>query len=458
MVSDLGIISSLRGTDSTGLIVASRKKKNGSKYRVEVQKRLENPCTFLEGPVGRSALLTDNLFLVVGHCRLTTSGAITLTNAHPIQAGKIIGCHNGTINKWAPSKFEEKESSDSRIFMRKFRDLGVEAACKEAEIGAYAVTFVDTEEKTFNIVRNAGRTLFIVMSNDGETMMWASEADFLDLILKREGVRHNWGRVQLCPPHRHYKWKFSERANQGTWTDLKIINYPVIKSSSKGMDDEAYETWLRDNSYMVEGGYAETNKTGVVEDKSDDTRTVCKTCEKLDIYCACETPSVPGMYCKKCKEMIDYCNCEQPSLHAPPPWELDSKARWIPEAAAKHTSVPTIGNKPDDEVEKARTTGSYPPHSPIGQVENWFQHAYDDDTYLGYAREPMAPSIASERLRGGCHICGADSKPDVPVFWYSQYGHVCKDCHEGPTYKEIIGTVSTYLSRYIKGERKHAVH
>ena len=466
MFVELGKVSALRGEDSTGVIIGSRKKKGGHKFKVNIKKAVENPCTFLSTWEVMQAIREDHTFLLSGHCRHTTSGATNFHNAHPIQSGKIILQHNGTISKWEPAKGKEEKTSDSRIFAGKIASLGVEAACKEAEFGHYAITFVDTEKKTFNVIRNSGRTLYAVFTNDQETVMWSSEAEFLELILKRNGVRHNWGNVQIFPLHKHFEWSFYGNAGKGEHRSIEVFDHS--KYASNIADDPRYKEWLKDHSSMADGfGDPAFKEDTVGEDWNEylyganDKETseqevaqpykgqaiICNGCEKDAQYCMCmpeQPPAGSGAFCKNCKERLGICQCKSTSVIYPPPWELDSKGRWRPEAANKHTSVPSIGKPPID--------------SPVGKLEKWFNGDTDNDSYLGFMRQPMAPSIAVERLKGGCGICGHESKPTEPVFWYSEYGHICPDCNSGKQADEYLGNVSRFISKYIKGDANAAVH
>lgn len=89
---DLGLISSLRGLDSTGITVVSKAKKN--KWNVEYYKDATDSTNFLFYNKKTHNLLenTRNVFAIMGHARAATIGNVTADNAHPFHVGNIVVC------------------------------------------------------------------------------------------------------------------------------------------------------------------------------------------------------------------------------------------------------------------------------------------------------------------------------------------------------------------------------
>jgi len=483
MFEELGIISSLRGIDSTGVVIGSRKKKNGQKVRINQIKEVMNPTSFFNEHQVRNAIKVDNAFLLAGHCRAATSGLINHNNAHPVQHKDIILMHNGTITKWEPDKASEGITSDSRVFAEKISSLGAIPAFQSAEPGAYAVTAIDTQKKTLTIGRNIGRTLYCVFTKDGEVMMWASEADFLELVLKRNGVRHNWSDITLFPPMAAYTWRFDQRPDEGVKQEFTLFDHTKYATKfEKAIEprlipktpEEKMQEWFASREgksiadqmgiawNAVEEGYDDETaeqsegespfkddeksaKGQIEESEADGLRTDAGTQSSL---------TIPGLYCRKCTEMLTNCKCRSPVAHTPFPWELDSKGRWIPEAAAAFTGNTTLGRPAADSL--IRTNDIKDPVLRT-YLTKWHGEA-DNDTYLGFNKQPMAPSEACERLKGGCAICGAESDPTDTVFWYNDFGHVCEFHGKPERHQDYLGVVSTFKSRYIKGEVSNVVH
>jgi hypothetical protein len=151
---------------------------------VQVAKAFE----FLDEAPVREKFSIPNLCMIMGHDRAATLGAVNMTNAHPIVEGKIIGCHNGTIPRYKPEKDQEEVSSDSRVLFRKINEDPIEALIDaDVGMGAYAVTYYDTERATLNIARNFSRPLFAMWSKKGPaTLYWASEQWMLE-VCRRTG-------------------------------------------------------------------------------------------------------------------------------------------------------------------------------------------------------------------------------------------------------------------------------
>jgi hypothetical protein len=145
-------------------------------------------------------------------------------------------------------------------------------------------------------------------------------------------------------------------------------------------------------------------------------------------------------YCQKCFERASSCECESPRLFVPPVWELDSKGRHL-RRAAQATSVPAVGG--------LVVTGAQHDAKLEQYLKNWHPERHDDDTYVGFLRNTMSPSVATEKLKAGCSICGHSSSWRDTVYWYSDWGHVCIDCKDKT--HDYIGPVSTYKSRYTEG-------
>ncbi len=504
MFVQLGQISSLRGEDSTGIIVGARKKKHGNKVKIIPKKAVENPVTFFSEWEVINAVKTEHSFLLAGHARAATSGKINLNNAHPIQSGDIFLMHNGTISKWDAPKGQEETTSDSRIFAGKISGLGAIKAFEEADTGAYAVTFLDTHpaKRTFSIARNPGRTLYVAMSLDGEAMMWASEAMFIELVLGRNGVAHNWGEPGLLELGRMYTWKFGDKAKDGQWKQYKtyeskitVITPPIKEVGptspfrpasaeealdsivAKYTDDEGYQEWLRvrANSYGDPAFEEELNDEhdpttvemlGAACEEGDKeqliaSEIICGDCERLTNWCQCEpkqatTSAVGSSYCRKCCELGTICKCKSSSLFYPHPWQLDSKGRLLPEATKTISGSQPLGEfVPDDGVVIARTPEHTLPRSAyhgksLGDYDK--QRDSDNDTYIGFGKQPFAPSIANEKLKDGCSICSHTSIPTDTVYWFSDFGHICSGCKGGEYAHSIFGPVTMFPSRYIKGD------
>lgn len=184
-VKTLGILSQLRGTDSTGIVTA-RTKKN-KKVMFESHKDVGDSTTFFNSDDTKKLLAPAHVFCVVGHTRKATCGTVNKINAHPIEEGSIIAVHNGVIDHFRPHKADEDTRTDSRGLIERIARDGIQSAIKEIGNGAYAIVYIDREKKTLNFARNLKRPLYSMWNHGRTTLYWASEKVMLEFLRSREG-------------------------------------------------------------------------------------------------------------------------------------------------------------------------------------------------------------------------------------------------------------------------------
>lgn len=178
---DLGIISSLRGLDSTGISVVTKAKKN--RWNLEYYKDATDPTNFLFYNKKTYNLLynTKNVFALMGHARAATIGSVIPENAHPHHVGHILGMHNGTINSLG-----DKNKTDSECLFERIAEKGIQEALNSITGNlAYALTWLDSKTNTINILRNENRPLYGMVAKTGGLMYYASERLFLEIINER---------------------------------------------------------------------------------------------------------------------------------------------------------------------------------------------------------------------------------------------------------------------------------
>lgn len=178
---DLGIVSSLRGLDSTGMAIAYRTKKNN--FTFASLKDATDPIGFFNQRAVLDRLSKLNRPVAyLGHTRSATIGTVKKDNAHPFFHGNILGMHNGTI----PSLKPADGSTDSEELIKRINSMGLQGALDSINgDAAYALTWFNARTQTLHILRNKERTLWHMYSLSGHTMVYASEKAFLDLISAR---------------------------------------------------------------------------------------------------------------------------------------------------------------------------------------------------------------------------------------------------------------------------------
>lgn len=180
-IGDLGIISQLRGRDSTGIACFKHRKKKAIYSRT--MKATDNSSNFL---YSRDVLRemygnNDRPFCVIGHCRAATQGEVSPENAHPFTIKHIVGAHNGTI---ADIRGKTKDGTDSEAFFTILAKEGLQAAVNAAKGGAYALVWADLNKQTLNFLRNAQRPFFYCVSRG--VIYWASELEMIKLVMARD--------------------------------------------------------------------------------------------------------------------------------------------------------------------------------------------------------------------------------------------------------------------------------
>lgn len=180
--TELLIIDSLRGIDSTGMISV------GSDLEtVKYYKDIGDPFQFIYDERFDDAMKGQPKVLI-GHNRFATSGNPNSSkNAHPFDFDNVIGVHNGTLKGQHRLPDFRKFEVDSENIYHSFNKDGVEKTVPKLE-GAYALVWWDKVNKNLNILRNEQRPLFLAFNPTHRCMFWASEHDMLRLVFKRNNI------------------------------------------------------------------------------------------------------------------------------------------------------------------------------------------------------------------------------------------------------------------------------
>jgi len=128
---------------------------------------------------------------MMGHNRYATKGGISIETAHPFRHGNITLCHNGTL-------IDHKNLLDNKEF-----DVDSEAICylistsqdvtKDLEKikGAYALTWFNAQDSTFNMARNSQRELYlakVISKTHKGAFIYASEAAMITWLAGRNKI------------------------------------------------------------------------------------------------------------------------------------------------------------------------------------------------------------------------------------------------------------------------------
>lgn len=188
---ELGIVSQLRGTDSSGYFEV-----NSRHYRPHTTEKLlasAHDFTFfswkhLESDQAKGdKKILNNLSanVIMGHVRKATVGDINGINAMPFSVEDIVFSHNGTI---LLKKYHEKspELSDSYLFSRDVAARGLTPVLDEVrDHGSYAIVMYSRKTKKLYFTRNPDRTLWFAVNQKRNVLYWASERWMLSGVLDR---------------------------------------------------------------------------------------------------------------------------------------------------------------------------------------------------------------------------------------------------------------------------------
>lgn len=175
-----------RGMHATG-IGFGRVRKKGKKKTLHTwwYKAVENAALFMMRPKALEGIHDPTNVVLMGHNRLATIGdAHDLEGAHPFEHKHILGSHNGTIRDKVYDPDKDFASDSDKLF-HNIANRGLEDTAKAINNGVFAISFIDRDKGTLNLVKNTMlRDIYGVWDIDGETFMWASERRFLESVSK----------------------------------------------------------------------------------------------------------------------------------------------------------------------------------------------------------------------------------------------------------------------------------
>jgi hypothetical protein len=189
-------IDALRGFHSTGTLFVG----NNKHAPTTVLREAVDASKFIKGDTFNKELMFLNRVLM-GHNRYATVGDVTSDNAHPFKFDSVIGAHNGTLNNQALLPDSDDFEVDSKNLYHSIDKLGLEDTYSLL-LGAWALSWWDTKNKSMNFIRNEERPMSYCYSLHGDTLYWASERGMLEFALNRSGIKY--GTIVSTKPHHLY--------------------------------------------------------------------------------------------------------------------------------------------------------------------------------------------------------------------------------------------------------------
>jgi len=203
--------------------------------------------------------------VLVAHARAATKGAVSKANAHPFYVGDILGVHNGTIH----SHFEDRDKfeTDSEALFSYMAKHGEQKGLDMVNSlfhAAYALMWVNLKEKTFNIARNADRTLYYSRHRTKDICFLSSDRDFLVAVCSY--VNKELEQPKIVPTEQWIVFELDRGNILKTEENVQIKNNPVIPVQSDGFfrgESSVYplQSWRRDANSGQNNNSGKSNKT-----------------------------------------------------------------------------------------------------------------------------------------------------------------------------------------------------
>ncbi len=181
ILKQLIFVDSLRGHHSTGLCAL-----DDIGNPITYKRALDGP-DFLQLKTAMSILSEVDTPFIMAHNRHATKGGLGDASAHPFTHGDITLCHNGTL--------------DTQSNLPDYKDFGVDSEniCHAFDVksakeiipileGAFALSWYDESDASFNLVRNTERPLCLAFHKTRKVVYYASERKMLEAILDRNNI------------------------------------------------------------------------------------------------------------------------------------------------------------------------------------------------------------------------------------------------------------------------------
>lgn len=202
-------LDTIRGHHSTGIARVENIRRNN----YHVIKNVGTPWDLLRDKAkeyynGGAGRVNGDFAVLMGHNRWATVGKIDEENAHPFVSGNILGAHNGTIPDFYRAKLDDYKyyGTDSEAIMYNFDKNGVKETISRLT-GAWALTWYNFAEDSFNFLRNKERPLHYAWKKTGTVLYYASEPEFIYMAADKAGVDLKDDEVYEFEQDMHYSFK-----------------------------------------------------------------------------------------------------------------------------------------------------------------------------------------------------------------------------------------------------------
>jgi hypothetical protein len=180
------ITNSVRGLDSTGMLIVPK----ANKKEPKIIKKAVAGWDFVDFTKVKEDLVNyeQNLVMLI-HNRAATKGTVSNKNAHPFNHGNIYLVHNGTLansSQLTPSGMGLFDvDSDLITYLLSIHPY-TEVLPKLK--GSYVLIWYNSEEECLYVYRNEERPIYFSKVKDKNILFFASESMMLSWLANRNGV------------------------------------------------------------------------------------------------------------------------------------------------------------------------------------------------------------------------------------------------------------------------------
>lgn len=188
-IKDCFLANQVRGVHSSGIFQVAQN------YDLKTFKKAVNGSAFIENTEALGIIRqAPRNRVTVGHVRHATQGARDKDeNAHPFlitreDGSKLVGVHNGSLRNWRNKKNSKDVDVDSAWAFQMLADENADAF--EYFDGPFCFVWYDTRDKdVLYVARNDERPFHFMQSQDGRSMLFASEMGMLGWLAERNKIK-----------------------------------------------------------------------------------------------------------------------------------------------------------------------------------------------------------------------------------------------------------------------------
>ena len=184
VLREMAVDSESRGAHSSGIA------KVGANTRI--YKSLLPSSKFVDTTEYHDAVrsLKTDSYILLGHTRFATEGAIVKSNAHPFKVGDVVGAHNGCVYNISEmqTKLDKQCPVDSQLIFKSLNDNdNIQEAVQNFDAD-FALSFVKKNPMKLYLTREENRPLYVAYVPSLKTLFYASEDSFVEDALVKNGI------------------------------------------------------------------------------------------------------------------------------------------------------------------------------------------------------------------------------------------------------------------------------